>query len=61
MSNDSAEVLSSDELLSIFKTVIMNSPDGIITVNEDGVIIFSNPSADRMLGYETLMGKKLMS
>jgi len=59
MSNDSAEVLSSDELLSIFKTVIMNSPDGIITVNEDGVIIFSNPSADRMLGYETLMGKKI--
>lgn len=37
----------------------MNSPDGIITVNEDGVIIFSNPSADRMLGYETLMGKKI--
>ncbi|HOQ19068.1 MAG TPA: PAS domain S-box protein [Methanothermobacter thermautotrophicus] len=51
--------LSEDDLKSIFETVISKSPDGIITVNMDGVIVFSNPAADRMYGYPSLKGKNV--
>ncbi|MGB4612558.1 MAG: PAS domain S-box protein, partial [Methanothermobacter thermautotrophicus] len=51
--------LSEDDLKSILETVISKSPDGIITVNMDGVIVFSNPAADRMYGYPSLKGKNL--
>jgi len=51
--------MSEDDLKTIFETVISKSPDGIITVNMDGVIVFSNPAADRMYGYPSLRGKNL--
>lgn len=51
--------MSEEDLKTIFETVISKSPDAIITANMDGVIVFSNPAADRMYGYPTLRGKNL--
>lgn len=52
-------LLSDEDLKSVFETVIHNSPDGVITVDSDGIIVFSNPAADRMFGYTSLEGKRV--
>ncbi|WP_370005857.1 PAS domain S-box protein [Methanothermobacter sp. KEPCO 2] len=52
-------LLSDEDLKSVFETVIHNSPDGVITVDSEGIIVFSNPAADRMFGYTSLEGKRV--
>ncbi|MFB2622420.1 PAS domain S-box protein [Methanothermobacter marburgensis] len=61
MSGVSPEIhlLSDEDLKSVFETVIHNSPDGVITVDSEGIIVFSNPAADRMFGYTSLEGKRV--
>ncbi|MGB9837808.1 PAS domain S-box protein [Methanothermobacter sp.] len=61
MSGVSHEIhlMSDEDLKSVFETVIHNSLDGVITVDSEGIIVFSNPAADRMFGYTSLEGKRV--
>ncbi len=39
--------------IGLFRSLVQNSPDALVVVGEDLIIRYANPSAERLLGYQT--------
>lgn len=58
---DITEKRQSEEQLRIFQALVENSPDGIGMTNLNGIVTYSNPGYQSLLGYTTdLVGTNLL-
>lgn len=57
----SVDEISNDDFDKIYKNIIDRSPDSIITINMQGIIMFANPATTVMFEYthEELIGNKV--
>ena len=46
------EISHFDDLASRFQSIVTNAVDGIITINENGIMESINPAALKIFGYK---------